>query len=278
MGGSWMEDPNLKSLSVPELLDRGFQIYRHHAALLLSIAALIHIPAMIVESFLAVYLVDNRLGNIASNFLSPFVQLALTLAVSNLYLGKGISIRNSYSQSAGKYFTIFGANILIGLAILIPSAILGVSFVIGIPTGIFASLFFVPAIIFWSTRWSLTLPVILLEDTTASKGLGRSWSLTDGYFWRVFGTSFAASLLTMLLSILPVLFINYISTGLFQFPYQVTAVANVVVERLASIFSLPFSTAVSVLIYYDLRIRKEGFDLMEMIGPVQEGEDDEEVP
>lgn len=269
-----MENPNLKSLSVPELLDRGFQIYKNHAGLFLSIAALIHIPAMMIESFLAAYLVDDRLGNIASNLLSPFVQLALTLAVSNLYLGKPASVRTSYSQSSHKFLTLFGANILIGLAVAVPSIILGLLFVFSMPVGILVSLFLVPLAVFWSTRWSLYIPVILLENTGASKGLERSWSLTEGYFWRVFGTSFAASLLTMLLSFLPVLFINYLSTGLFQFSYQVTAVANVVVERLALILSLPFSMAVNVLIYYDLRIRKEGFDLLEMMKATEEDDDD----
>lgn len=270
-----MDVPVLRSLSVPELLDKGFQLYKRHVGLFLSIAALIHIPAMIVESFLAAYLVDDRLSNLVSNFLAPFAQLALTLAVSNLYLGKEASVRASYAQSSHKFLTLFGANILIGLAIVLPSIILGLLFAFALPLGIFVALFLVPLAVFWSTRWSLSIPVILLEDAGASKGLGRSWSLTEGYFWRVFGTSFAASLLTTLLSTLPVLLINYLSTELFQFSFQVTAVANVVVERLALIFSLPFSMAVNVLIYYDLRIRKEGFDLLEMMKVTEK--DDEDV-
>jgi len=35
----------------------------------------------------------------------------------------------------------------------------------------------------------------------------------------------------------------------------------VVMEQIALIFALPFTIAVQVLIYYDLRIRDEGFDL-----------------
>jgi hypothetical protein len=272
-----MGNPNLRSLSVPELLDKAFQIYKHNVWLFLSIVALIQIPAMIIEAILLVYLGDDRLGTIAGNLLSPFVQMALTLAVSNLYLGKETSIRTSYSQSAYKYSSLFWSNILLGLAIGVPSAILGILFITIAPVGIFVSLFLVPLLVSWSTRWQLSTSAIVLEHMGASKGLGRSWSLTEGYFWRVFGTSFATALLAMLLSLLPVLLINYLATDLFQFSYQVVSVANVVVEKLASIFSLPFSMAVNVLIYYDLRIRKEGFDLLEMLGSTEE-DDDEEVP
>jgi hypothetical protein len=275
MGGRQMENPILKPLSVPELLDKGFQIYKRHVWMLLAIAAIISIPEMIVQSILAFQLIDERLSNLISNVLSPFAQLALTLAISNLYLGREASIRTSYSRSSYKYFTLFGANILIGLAIVIPAAILGVSFVLALPAGIFVSLFVVPLLVFWSTRWSLTVPAILLEDTGASKGLGRSWSLTEGHFWRVFGTSFAASLLTILLSTLPVIFANYLLTELFHFTYEVVAVVNVIVEKLALLLLAPFSMAVNVLIYYDLRIRKEGFDLFEMIGSTEEDDDDE---
>ncbi len=219
---------------------------------------------MIIQSFLAFQLIDERVSNLVSNVLSPFAQLALTLAISNLYLGKEAFIRTSYSQSSYKYFTLFGANILIGLAIAIPAIILGLSFVLAMPLGIFLSLFLVPLLVFWSTRWSLTVPAILLEDTGASKGLGRSWSLTEGHFWRVFGTSFAASLLTILLSTLPVILVSYLLTELFHFAYEVVAVVNVIVEKLALLLAAPFSMAVNVLIYYDLRIRKEGFDLLAM--------------
>jgi len=270
-----MESPILKPLSVPELLDRGFQIYKRHVWLLLSIAAIISIPEMIVQSFLAFQLIDDRLSNLISNLLSPFAQLALTLAISNLYLGREASVRTSYSQSSYKYFTLFGANILIGLAVVIPSAIIGVTFVVAAPLGIFVSLFLVPLLVFWSTRWSLVAPAILLEDLGASQGLGRSWSLTEGHFWHVFGTSFAASLLTILLSTLPVLLATYLLSGLLHYGVQVVAVINVMVEKLALVLSLPFSMAVNVLIYYDLRIRKEGFDLLEMMKSPEE--DDGEI-
>src|SRR5687768_9962793 len=137
-GEKGVDRPILKPLSVPELLDKGFQIYKRHVWLFLSIAALIQTPAMVIESFFVVYLGNDSLGNIVGNLLSPFVQLALTLAVSNLYLGKEISIRTSYSQSAYKYSSLFWANILIGLAIGVPSAILGILFIWIVPIGILA--------------------------------------------------------------------------------------------------------------------------------------------
>jgi hypothetical protein len=60
------------------------------------------------------------------------------------------------------------------------------------------------------------------------------------------------------------LFVAYVLTGLLHYPDQVVAVVSVIVEKLALVLSLPFSMAVNVLIYYDLRIRKEGYDLIAM--------------
>jgi hypothetical protein len=61
---------------------------------------------------------------------------------------------------------------------------------------------------------------------------------------------------------------------------QALTLTGVVVEQLGLVLVLPFTVAVKVLIYYDLRIRKEGFDLMlraqEM--PKLEGEDNSSFP
>jgi hypothetical protein len=91
--------------------------------------------------------------------------------------------------------------------------------------------------------------------------LKRSWDLTDKYFWRVLGTSFAASLLTLLLTYLPTLFASYILKTFLSVSVEISQVVNVVITQVALLISLPFSTAVIVLIYYDLCIRKEGLDL-----------------
>lgn len=126
---------------------------------------------------------------------------------------------------------------------------------------VIALILFIPLIMLFSTRWALTTPAIVLEGKDASKSLGRSWSLTSDYFWRVYGTSFAAGILSTLLSTLPSLFVGFLLQQSSGVSAQTALIITNMIEQIASIFASPMVIAVNVLIYYDLRVRKEGFDL-----------------
>ncbi|MBI5354742.1 MAG: glycerophosphoryl diester phosphodiesterase membrane domain-containing protein [Chloroflexi bacterium] len=119
-----------------------------------------------------------------------------------------------------------------------------------------------PIISLLTTRWSLATTVAVLEDTGAATSMRRSWTLTEQHFWRVFGTSFAAGLLSMLLSTLPALFITYLFEQVIHAPIRLSTIITMVLGQLTIILTTPLTVGVYVLIYYDLRIRKEGFDLL----------------
>ena len=65
----------------------------------------------------------------------------------------------------------------------------------------------------------------------------------------------------MLLSTLPSLIITYLFGITNSVPPQIALIIVKVVQNLAVIVASPLTLGVNVLIYYDLRIRKEGFDL-----------------
>jgi hypothetical protein len=260
-----MERPILKPLRVPELLDKAFQIYRGNAILLMGIATLVHFPLAVLHFVNVKYLDASRLIESASNFfLSPFASLALTVAISEIYLGRQASIKAAFSQSRKKYWSVMGNILLFSLAIGVPYAILVLMASGGISTLIVGLIILAPLLIYLVTRWSLYQAAVVLDDGSSAGGLKHSWSLTEGYFWRVFGTSFAAYLITLLFSYLPAIFINYIFSRLLNMPVDLTSLAVNSFQRLIAIFIYPLSIGVNVLIYYDLRIRKEGFDLIAM--------------
>ena len=121
-------------------------------------------------------------------------------------------------------------------------------------------LLILPYAIFLGTRWNMVLPGILLEDLGVQAGLSRSWSLTTGSFWKVFGTSFAASILVILLAALPQLAVTY-GLGLLLPNTDIVLSIQAVVAQVSLIITLPVSIGVMVVLYYDLRVRKEAFDL-----------------
>jgi hypothetical protein len=228
---------------------------------LLGIVAAVLIPESILRMFLILYLTPiQQIETLISSFFQLFAYLALVVCISQAYLEKNVSLKDSYSRGLKRFWSAFGSNFLVGLAIGAPLILFVICALTAGNLSILLVLLWVPFAMYLSTKWSLSVAAITVEDIGASEGLKRSWNLTEGHFWRVFGTSFAAGLLTMLLTSLPLFFFTYLFT-MANLSSQLTQALSLLVEQVAMLIALPFSVAVTVLIYYDLRIRKEGFDL-----------------
>lgn len=257
-----MEQPNLRALTVSEILDRAIRIYRARFFPLLGIVAAMLIPQGILRLIATYYLDDIRIvDNLLNLIFQNLAMLALIVAISNANLQREFTIRSVYSEGTQRFWPLIGSNILMGLAFVLPAIVIGLCLAVVMPLGAIGLIVFLPVVVFLFTRWSLNSSAIVLEKAGAIDGLKRSWELTKDFFWKVLGTSFLGGLLSLLITILPYFFVSAIleMTGL---SYQVIEFISVVVEQTSVVFVLPFTVAVNVLIYYDLRIRKEGFDLM----------------
>ncbi len=263
---------NLTAQSVSELLDASLRMYRVKFVPFTGIVALIMVPEGILE-FILIFLMApeafQQAQTYLTNFFSTFATLALAVGISNYYLGREFSIKSSYVVGLKRFWSVIWANFLKGLAagsLVIVAFVCLLSTVQALAYVLFV--FAVPIILFLSTRWSLSTQAIVLEDMGGSEGLSRSWALTKGYFWRVFGTSVLAGLLSLLITLVPSTMISYI-LGAMNISFRIIQVVELVVGQLGLILTLPFSIAVQVVIYYDLRIRKEGFDLLMLADVVQ---------
>ena len=258
-----MEQQNLRTLTVGEILDRAFRIYRAKFFPLLGIVALMLIPEGILQFIATLYLGNaQNLSNILNSIFQNLAMLALIVAISNANLGREFTIGSAYSEGTARFWSLFGSNFVIGLAIAAPLFVVGACLATAGGFGFLIIIPFLPLVVFLFTRWSLNAPAIVLEKAGAVDSLYRSWNLTRDFFWRVLGTSFLASLLSLLLTLLPYLFVNFILLEMMGLSSQMVDLTSVVVQQIALVIVLPFTVAVKVLIYYDLRIRKEGFDLM----------------
>jgi hypothetical protein len=253
----------LHPLTVGELLDKAFRLYRARFTALIGIAAAVLIPEGIVR-LLAILYLGTTGGSLVTSVMQGFIRLisniALAVFIAHAYLGKPISFNESFSLGLKRYWSVWGANFLVGLAIGLPVGIVAACGMLTLGIGTVAIFLAIPLVFFLSTRWSLSMPAILLENMDASSGLKRSWDLTEKFFWRVLGTSFAAGLLTTLITLIPTYFSQYLF-GLTDIDSDTVQIINLAVEQLALLIALPFAQAVTVLMYYDLRVRKEGFDL-----------------
>jgi hypothetical protein len=260
---------SLRPMSLGELLDRSFFLYRKHFALFVGIIALPHLAVLAFQlvgvtvrrgtmttTFTATTLVWSLgsiviyLGAVAAS------QGATVMAVSRVHLGNDTSISESFASIKGRI--LYLALIMIGVGIGV-----GIGFVLLIVPGIILGL-----------MWALTIPVAVLEDKGLRDATSRSAELTKGNRGRIFMIYFLFLVLTYIVYILwemPIL----AAVGMFtrgQHPMTVlpiwTQIAIPVGTFLSQCLVAPLLTIALSLVYYDQRVRKEAFDLQLMMSTI----------
>jgi hypothetical protein len=256
-------------LTIGELLDRTFFFYRQHFWLFVGIAAL---PGVLMPAFqLAIAFFKPGEGGAF-----PMVVLALTalfvyvvmsmlthgatvVAVSQILLERETSIAEAFNSIRPR----LGKLIIISLNVFV-RVMLG------------ALLLIVPGILL-ALRYSLAIPVAVLEETGVSDSLSRSTALTKGHRGRIL----LVYLLIFVLIIVGSLLWPFLTTLVAAiFPSSLapqagqTPVWTQVVLEFGGFVSQtllgPIMTIALTLVYYDERVRKEAFDLEHMIRQLDE--------
>ncbi len=118
----------------------------------------------------------------------------------------------------------------------------------------------------------LVIAVIVVENLRPILALKRSFSLIKGNFWRVAGVSILTFLLGIASALLQSAIQFFIQLILSTFIYDI-AVLSLLQTILSGIISLaltclllPIVTTIAAALYYDLRARKEGLDLLSQLG------------
>jgi hypothetical protein len=281
-----MSTLDLRPLSIGELLDGTFSLYRRKFVLFVGIAAIPHLLVLAVKlAQTAVMPVVGRVATqppaaelqAASRVLdagSPiafgafallgvviylvailFSQGGTVFAVSELYLGRATTIGQSFSRARSELGTLFGVLFLNGLVTI-------VSFLLLIIPGIYMM-----------CRLSVAVPAALLENLGPRASLERSFALTKGNAGRAF-------LIFLLYAV-----ILYAAVALFAVPFvfgSASAQNDPVMLRMwtalsevgsfvAEVLITPILTIGMAIFYFDLRVRKEAFDLQMMMNPQSTG-------
>jgi hypothetical protein len=254
----------LRPLSLGELLDRSFFLYRKHFTLFVGITAL---PYLVLLAFqlagVALQMQRGILGPILSIVwtLATIVvslgvmaasQGATVIAVSYVHLERPVSIAESFAGIKGK--VLYLALITIGYG---TGVVIGFIFLI------------IPGIIL-ALMWALTVPVAVLEGKGLRESVGRSAALTKGHRGRVF-------LIYLLFVVLTIAVYLLWEIPIFAAIGLMTRNQNVASVPLWTQIAVPLCTFLSQclvgplmmiglsLLYYDERVRKEAFDLQHMM-------------
>jgi uncharacterized membrane protein len=171
---------------------------------------------------------------------------ATVFIVSESYLGRPISAREALDRATPYIGRILVCSLLLALVV-------GLGFLLLIIPGIMLAV-----------GLALAIPAVILEPrSSASAALSRSWELTRGARWRIFGLG--VTLLVLLY--IPALAMTGLLALLVSSGHAVIGSASVpmiavlAVSGIVQMFIYPLFYCVLTVTYYDLRVRKEGFDL-----------------
>jgi hypothetical protein len=216
------------------------------------------------------------------------LQGIITQEVARGTVGERLPLKALWARSRGRILVLLGwaaaeigvillsLIILVGVVALLVSSGSSAGIGFGILVAILGSLAALVLATWIGTRLSLVPSVLILERLTLGKAIRRSWGLVHGFFWRTFGIQ----LLTVVMigigsavALIPFSIVLSLVFGIahptgqtsasatFTSTYTVTQIATTIINALIATIAAIVSTAVTALIYIDLRIRKEGLDL-----------------
>ncbi len=274
-----MAEWELRPLSLGEILDRTFTLYRRNFLLFLGITA---IPRLLTLGLNLAQVAMNKLPNIPTapaqeNFQATRLNSAFTVfgvagglfvlilylvvylfsqggtiyAVSDLYLGRTATIGGSLKRMWGQLANLFGVVVLNGLATL------GATLLLIIP-GIYVA-----------CRLLVCVPAALLEDLGARNSLERSWHLTEDNAGRSFLIYLLyAAILYGIMMVFVVPFTVMMAMSAKDPTMMRTSLILVQIGSFAAeVLVTPFLLIATSVFYYDLRVKKEAFDLQMMLDP-----------
>lgn len=286
---------HLRPRSFSELIDATFHIVRARFGVLATGAALIMVPVMGISLLMALLMPQPNLAGIADG--APVIPAvladppaiayvgfaavgvlaivayvigfaALVHVASRAYLGEAGELGPGLTRGRQRFWRLL-------LTMIAKYAMTFVSTVIvlllgGILTSlspymaIVAFLLTVGAAAFLLLRWSMTAPVIVLEEPrSVGATLDRSIQLTKGAFGRLFAI-FGVLLVLLWAASFTMTMIGMAVTQ--------SIIVGQVFGNLVTLVLYPFAAVLITVIYYDLRIRNEAFDLELMAGGLQDAQ------
>lgn len=231
-------------------------------------------------------------GTLLQGLATVLLSGLIVVAVSRSVLGRVASSKEVWERTKSKFLPLIGLNIITsiisGLMMIIGIAVFFVLLAgvastaktdreflqdLGISLVGLLILMVVSALVsyYLSIKFSVASPAMVLENLGVFAAIGRSWSLTRGNFWRLFGINILTSII---ISVVAGVFggitsvigafstvVASSSTNDFMGALSITFIIYMVMTAISLLITLPFSSSVNALLYIDLRMRKEGLDV-----------------
>lgn len=265
-----MTAPALRPLRIGEMLDASIKIYTSNLRVLIGLTAVVIVPFQVLTGLVLLSIIPSStdlpngfsaLGNqstVASDaaahtgatavldigglIAGALVTGACVKAVSDAYLDQPTDIRTSLGFVARRLHSLLWVEVL---------------FLAGSVAALF--LLVVPGIYLWGL-WIVHTPALLVERRKGRRALGRSRELVRGHWWHAWTTVLVATVMvTVIAGILQGVLLGIVFTT--SDSVVVGVVLVTLAQTVAALIVRPFQAAVVTVVYYDLRVRREGYDV-----------------
>lgn len=247
-----MAQLQLRPMGVGEVLEASMTVYRRRWRTLAAIATVLVLPYAVLYLVLAetppalsAEPTNEELLKLLSTmapwllirlFIVTVMFAAVIRTVVEMYVGLESSWRQSAAAAISRMPALAVVTILFWSGTILGSALLVVP-------GIFVLV-----------SLSACLPVLVIEGADPFSAVGRSWRMTSGRRWPVFGALLAASLLVFVTGT-----IAYLMLGAALVRLQ-GEFGWFLASEVSWVLTQPFIGVVLAVIYLDLRVRKEDLD------------------
>lgn len=260
----------LRPLEVGDLLDETFRMYRRHFLLFGGISVVLSIPGAALSgfllgslssflrqgttqttdfSFLTPLLIGLGVALFVGLLLLPFSLGAVTYATCESALGRPVTPGGILAGVLRRYFALLGYWLLFFFSLYL-SLILCIA-----PVALWVWIFI---------GWVVVPPAMFVENIGLGAAFGRSWRLVEGRWWRTFLVLFLIVIVWYVAQIALSAFVQLgqVLLQLVLSPFIAAAIASALGQVVGAVVS-PILQIAIVLVYFDLRVRKEGLDLFQ---------------
>ena len=261
----------LRPRGIGEILDAAVALYRARFTRLARVAAGIVVPVQAVSALVllsaqpdhykigvtgtvspqydassfAVQLAALIVVTLVSVLSTALIVAVCTRVVADAYIGRASEARDALRAVRPRVLAVVGTTLLV-----LGSEAIGLAFCF---VGVVVPL----------TIFAVALPVLILEGVGVSAAVGRSVTLTKGHLLHVLGLVLTAQLLA---SVLNIALAEGVSLVLRAGGGTVAVViGQSIASAVASILTTPFIATAVVVLYFDLRIRDEAYDVQLLI-------------
>ena len=246
------------------MFEASVTIYRKRLRTLVTTAAVLVLPYAVLYAFLAepapVLPSEPTVEELRDilTALGPwmlirlFIATVMFAAVIRTVVEAYVGIESSWQRS-----TVAAINRLPALAVVTvfwSGTLLGWMFLLFWAGTLLGWMFLLIPGIFLLVSWSACLPVLIIEGVDPVSAMLRSWRMTSGRRWSLFGALLATSLLVILAGALV-----YIVAGAVLLMLQ-GDLGLLLASEIAWVLVQPFIGVVLGVLYLDLRVRKEDLD------------------